>query len=58
MTVRIRYDPSFPHDRFISLRKHTIGDDPESGDSAEVVDPEAALRLVQTWFEEIPEPWR
>jgi hypothetical protein len=58
LTVRVRYDPSFPNDRFLTLRRYTIRGDPLPEMSADVAEVGEAIRLIESWLREAPEPWR
>ena len=58
LTVRVRYDPAFPDDRFLSLRRYTMGGDLLPEMSAEAGNVGDAIRLIELWLREVPESWR
>jgi hypothetical protein len=52
LTVRVRRDPAFPSDSFLSLRLYVIPGDGEPTLSAEFATIPEAVRLVGTWLED------
>jgi hypothetical protein len=52
VTIRVRRDPAFPSDDFISLRRYVVGEEAEPEARAEVTSVERALEVARRWLEE------
>jgi hypothetical protein len=57
VTVRVRYDPDFPNDRFITIRRYVTPGASESETTLELTDIDVATAEIRRWMKEAPELW-